>query len=116
MITASWRYFKGYNNECSIDKRKFIAGVVTTYVIVLMLLLYAFVPALAPVLFQAPTKPAFGNVEQLTLSIEGMTCIGCAEIVENSLVKKQGIIKAEVSYEKASAVVWYDPNIIKKKK
>ncbi len=114
MITASWRYFRRCKDECSIDKKRFIATVLATYVIILVLLLYALVPALAPMFFQAPTKHASENVKQLTLSIEGMTCPSCAEIVENSLVKKHGIIKADVSYEKASAVVWYDPNIIEK--
>ncbi len=54
------------------------------------------------------------KVKQVALSIEGMACHGCAEIGKNNLLKKRGIVKAGVSYQKSSAIVWYDTSIIDK--
>jgi mercuric ion transport protein len=120
MTASIWYHFKKSCKDetcCNLNKKQFIATVVAVYTIILVVLLYAVVPALAPVLFSSQpleTASASENVKQVTLSIESMTCSGCAEIVKNSLLKKRGILKAEVSYLKSSAVVWYDSSIIDK--
>ena len=117
MAAATWYHFKRSCNDgaCKLDKKQFIATALAVYAVILVVLLYAVVPALAPMVFssQPPvTVSASPDVKQVSLGIEGMTCPGCADIVENSMLKKQGILKAEVSYEEASAVVWYDPGMI----
>ncbi len=117
MTASIWYHFKKSckDEACNLNKKQFIATVVAVYTIILVVLLYAVVPALAPVLFSSQplkTSSASENVKQVTLSIEGMTCSGCAEIVKNNLLKNQGIVKAEVSYLKSSAIVWYDSSII----
>ncbi len=119
MTASIWYHFKKSckDEACNLNKKQFIATVVTVYTIILVVLLYVVVPAVAPVLFSSQTletAPASENVKQITLSIEGMTCSGCAEIVRNSLLKNRGILKAEVSYLKSSAVVWYDSSITDK--
>ncbi|MCA1601043.1 MAG: cation transporter [Acidobacteria bacterium] len=41
--------------------------------------------------------------------ITGMTCSGCAETIRLALERTTGVRRAEVSYERAEAVVDYDP-------
>jgi mercuric ion binding protein len=46
-----------------------------------------------------------------TLSIEGMTCGGCAAAVKLHLKRTEGVTAYEVSYERKSAEVTYDPAV-----
>jgi copper chaperone len=48
-------------------------------------------------------------MQTVTLEISGMTCGGCVRSVGNVLKALDGVAKAEVSLEKRSAVVDYDP-------
>lgn len=52
-------------------------------------------------------------METVTLGISGMTCGGCVRSVGNVLKALDGVAKAEVSLEKRSAVVDYDPGKVK---
>jgi copper chaperone CopZ len=45
---------------------------------------------------------------QVTLTVEGMTCGGCAVTVEQALLKVPGVVSANVSYEESRAVVTLD--------
>lgn len=49
-------------------------------------------------------------MQTTTLNISGMTCGGCVRSVGNVLKALDGVAKADVSLEKASAVVDYDPD------
>lgn len=44
----------------------------------------------------------------VTLQISGMTCGGCAPRVQKALTTVKGVKSAEVSYERAEAVVVFD--------
>ena len=44
-----------------------------------------------------------------SLRISGMTCGGCAAAVKNTARKVEGVKTADVSYEKGSAEIAYDP-------
>ena len=48
-------------------------------------------------------------MQTVTLGISGMTCGGCVRSVTNVLKALDGVAKADVSLEKRSAVVDYDP-------
>lgn len=50
------------------------------------------------------TVPAFAE-QEVTLSIEGMTCELCALAVEKALESTDGVKEANASYEKKTAVV-----------
>ena len=52
-------------------------------------------------------------METVTLEISGMTCGGCVRSVGNVLTALDGVTKADVSLEKRSAVVDYDPGKVK---
>jgi copper ion binding protein len=58
--------------------------------------------------------PLFGKTkgEQLTLSIEGMTCEHCVIHVSQALQKVKGVIKADVDLGKKIATVTYQPGTV----
>ena len=117
MAAATWYHLKKNCSDgtCLMNKKQFIATALAVYAVILVVLLYAVVPAIAPMVFssqQPVTASLTPDAKQVSLGIDGLTCPGCSGLVENSLLKKQGILRAEVSYEEASAVVWYDPGMI----
>lgn len=48
------------------------------------------------------------NVNELTYSIQGMTCAGCEAHIESEVNKLDGIIKVKANHEKSNAVVKFD--------
>ncbi len=49
------------------------------------------------------------DTSTVKLAIKGMTCGGCATAARMALQRAEGVYRAEVSFETASAVVQYDP-------
>ncbi len=49
------------------------------------------------------------QVGQVTLTIEGMGCGGCAAKIEGTLKQAPGVRNASVSFERSEAVVEYEP-------
>lgn len=47
--------------------------------------------------------------QSVTLAVKGMTCAGCELATRTVLTRLPGVVTAEVSYEKGTAVVTYDP-------
>lgn len=47
-----------------------------------------------------------------TLSIEGMTCNGCAANLQKALLRLSGVSQANVSFEQKNACIVYDPNVV----
>ncbi len=56
----------------------------------------------------APARPA-AALGTVTLTVKGMTCGGCELGTRKVLTRLPGVTKADVSYEKGTAVVTYDP-------
>lgn len=52
---------------------------------------------------------ATSDTATVKLSIQGMTCGGCATTARIVLQRAEGVYKADVWYESKSAVVQYDP-------
>lgn len=52
---------------------------------------------------------AVAATAELTMTISGMHCGGCATGLTAMLKRTEGVLKAEVSYEERRAVVAYDP-------
>lgn len=48
----------------------------------------------------------------LTLKVDGMTCMGCVKSVTNVLNEMAGVSEAEVNLDKAQALVSYDPDVV----
>jgi copper chaperone CopZ len=57
---------------------------------------------------QTPVRPAMASLT-VTLAVKGMTCGGCVLATRKVLTRLPGVTKADVSYEKGTAVVTYDP-------
>ncbi|MBX9856976.1 MAG: cation transporter [Gemmatimonadaceae bacterium] len=47
--------------------------------------------------------------QTVTFAVKGMTCAGCVLGTRKVLTRLPGVTKAEVSYEKGTAVITYDP-------
>lgn len=56
---------------------------------------------------QAPAQAT--ALKTVTLAVKGMTCGGCVLGTRKVLTRLPGVSKADVSYEKGTAVVTYDP-------
>jgi len=54
----------------------------------------------------------FVPTEKITLSIRGMTCMGCAAHVEGALTDLVGVISADVTLRPGSAVVEYIQGLV----
>jgi mercuric ion binding protein len=52
--------------------------------------------------------PAWAAPKTVTLSVPGMTCAACPITVKVALTKIPGVSKADVSYEKRQATVFFD--------
>jgi copper chaperone CopZ len=65
---------------------------------------------------RAPTPTTSASAAQptqatrtVTFTVRGMTCAGCVLSTRTVLTRLLGVAKADVSYEKGTAVVTYDP-------
>jgi mercuric ion binding protein len=61
---------------------------------------------LGPILLAAGVAGA--GEQTVTLAVENMDCAACPLIVKQSLTKVEGVRKAQVSYERKTAVVTFD--------
>lgn len=50
------------------------------------------------------------NIKRVTFAVEGMTCVTCEPAIRLALEKTSGVKRADVSFERANAIVDYDPN------
>lgn len=59
----------------------------------------------------APAAPAAQAraTKTVTLKVAGMTCGGCVLGTRRALTRLPGVAKADVSYERGTAIVTYDP-------
>lgn len=64
--------------------------------------------AMAALLVTPPVASSADSV-RIELAVAGMTCGSCAVTARVVLRRIQGVIRAEVSYDSARAVIWYDP-------
>jgi copper chaperone CopZ len=79
----------------------------------------ATLPAHVPGDAQPPTTPTPATSasaaqppsasQTVTFAVKGMTCAGCVLGTRKVLTRLPGVTKADVSYEKGTAVVTYDP-------
>lgn len=117
MAAATWHHMNRScdGGACKLGKKRFIVTTLAVYAIVLVVLLYAVVPVLAPAVFSSSTPETVGaseNVKQIKLNIDNMTCPSCPEIVENSMRQEEGILEVDVNYKESSATVLYDSDLI----
>lgn len=63
---------------------------------------------LLAILLATATIPAFAATQTVTLTVPSMTCAACPITVKKALYKVPGVAKAEVNFDKRSAIVIFD--------
>ena len=53
-----------------------------------------------------------GNTTKETFTVTNMTCASCETTIKLALEKTPGVKRANVSYDKSEAVVYYDSNVV----
>lgn len=66
-------------------------------------------PAQGPTVEAVASLNAESDTARARLAITGMTCASCATTARIALERAEGVYRAEVSHDSASAVVDYDP-------
>jgi mercuric ion binding protein len=65
---------------------------------------------LCAALLAASPLAALAAPQTVTLEVENMTCAACPITVKKALMKVPGVESAKVDFERASAVVTFDPD------
>lgn len=65
-------------------------------------------PAASAAALAAAAAPV-ADTAQVRFAVSGMTCGSCAMTARIALRRMEGVYRAEVSFDSATAVVWYDP-------
>ncbi len=94
--------------KASFLQSKTFLSIVTVFAILMMTFpLYAKVFYPKPKV-QAATFAVVDNKQQIKVIIQGMTCKGCEEHVNNELSKVNGVLSYKTSYTSRSSVVTFD--------
>ena len=94
--------------KASFLQTNFFLGIVTLFAILMMTFpLYAQLFYPKPKV-QAAMVATVDNKQQVKLTIQGMTCEGCEEHVNNELSKVAGILTYKTSYASKSSLVIFD--------
>ena len=94
--------------KASFLQTKTFLGIITVFAILMMAFpLYAKVFYPNPKV-QASTLAVIDNKQQVKFTIQGMTCEGCEEHVNNELSKVSGVIAYKTSYATRSSLVTFD--------
>lgn len=56
------------------------------------------------------------NKKKIKFQLEGITCTGCAEDMENILRDKDGVLDVSVNYVKGTVHIEYEPGVTDEKK
>ncbi|MEJ7678327.1 MAG: cation transporter [Segetibacter sp.] len=94
--------------NASFLQTKTFLGIVTVFAFLMMAFpLYAklFYPKSK---VQAATIAAVDNKQQVNFTIQGMTCEGCEEHVNNELSKVNGVLAYTTSYASRNSLVTFD--------
>lgn len=90
---------------------KMFLGVVTVFAILMMTF-----PLYAKVFYPKPTAQAATvaviNTKQVSFTIQGMTCEGCEEHVNNGVSKVKGVLAYKTSYASKNSLVTFDQSIV----
>ena len=94
--------------KASFLQSKTFLGIVTVFAILMM----AF-PSYAKIFYpkskvQSAIAEVVDNTQQVKFTIQGMTCAGCEEHVNNELSKVAGVLAYKTSYATRSSLVTFD--------
>lgn len=101
--------------KTSFFQSKTFLGIVTVFAILMMTF-----PLYAKVFYPKPKTQATAlavvdNKQQVKFTIQGMTCEGCEEHVNNELSKVNGVLAYKTSYATRSSLVTFDKSKVDEK-
>jgi len=103
----------GPDGACVVEKKSFLDS--RTFLIIITITAIALIsfPYYAKVFHpkpkvQAATVATVDNKQQVKFTIQGMTCEGCEEHVNNELSKVDGVMTYKTSYASKSSLVTFD--------
>lgn len=100
--------------KASFLQSKTFLGIVTVFAILMMTF-----PLYAKVFYPKPkvqaTLAVVDNKQQVKFTIQGMTCAGCEEHVNNELSKVNGVVAYKTSYATRSSLVTFDKSKVEVK-
>ena len=67
-------------------------------------------PSPSPSPAASPEPTGTGQVATVELAVEGMHCVSCVALIEETLGEHTGVASAAVDLDSARAVVGYDPS------
>ena len=103
------------NGDCTCEttkrasflRSKTFLGMVTVFAILMMTF-----PLYANLFYPGPKVQAVtvaeGNRQQVKFTIQGMTCEGCEEQINNELAKLEGVLSYKTSYVNRNSLVSFD--------
>lgn len=102
--------------KASFLQSKTFLGIVTVFAALMMTF-----PLYAKMFYPKPkaqitTLAVIDNKQQIRFSIQGMTCEGCEEHVNNELSKVNGVLAYKTSYASRSSLVSFDKSKVDVKK
>lgn len=102
-------------DECGCaedEKPKFIQSKTFLFIVTIFAALMLAFPYYSHIFFPKNEKQVIvidkNNIQTAEFKISGMTCLGCEEEVKHEVNKLNGIIKADVSYERGTAEIQFD--------
>jgi len=113
---AWYKMIKPRKTDCACetsDKKSFWHSKKFLSIVTLFAALMLVFPYYSGIFFPAKDKAQTiivkeSDINEATLSIEGMTCQGCEHSVNHVLMDKEGVIEATASYENGMANVKFD--------
>lgn len=101
----------------NFKRKKDIAAAVGSFVVTFAFLMFLVTPLASTAVYgvkETVSVAPSGNYRELTLSINGMACSGCAASIQGILQSLDGVVSSKTSLATKSAVVIYDPSKISK--
>ena len=107
-------YSKTQNSSCSFvevskKERKFVITTIFAFFTLFALINFLIIPMLDSTRGDKKVLENPETYRTVELKITGMTCPGCADVLERLLIKKTGVVNADVDYESGYARVVFDP-------
>ncbi|MES2448518.1 MAG: mercuric transport protein MerTP [Bacteroidota bacterium] len=105
------------NCGCEVQKRSFMGSKKFLMVVTVISALLITFPYYSSLLYASPktlsaTRTVGKKLANVKFAIEGMSCEGCTSHIDGGLSGAKGIFSSKTSFEKAMAVVSYNPDSI----
>jgi mercuric ion transport protein len=99
--------------NCVTKKKSFIKSKLSVWLVAVFIILMTLISYYPKLFYQNDNEKEViivnkSNVESVKLIIEGMTCTGCEENINNSIKQLEGIIEINTSYKTGTSDIKFD--------